>query len=146
MKRVLILCTGNSCRSQMAEFLWNDLGRGGWRAVSAGSNPAGYVHPLAVKAMGELDIDLADAESKRLDRFVAEPFDLVVTVCDNAKESCPVFPAATRTLHWPFRDPAHATGTDDERMAVFRAVRDEIRDRIARFLKTNEAAARGSRE
>ncbi len=138
MKRVLILCTGNSCRSQMAEYLWNDLGRGQWQAVSAGSNPAGYVHPLAVTAMQELGINLAGAESKHLDRFVKEPFDLVVTVCDNARESCPVFLGATRTLHWPFRDPAHASGTDDEKMAVFRSVRDEIRKRIAAFLKTDE--------
>ncbi|MBA3314429.1 MAG: arsenate reductase ArsC [Planctomycetota bacterium] len=138
MKRVLILCTGNSCRSQMAECLWNDLSGGEWEAVSAGSNPAGYVHPLAVKAMGELGSDLSSAESKHLDRFVNEPFDLVVTVCDNARESCSVFPGATKTLHWPFRDPAHATGTDDEKMTVFRSVRDEIRDRIASFLDSGK--------
>lgn len=122
----------------MAEFLWNDLGRGEWQAVSAGSNPAGYVHPLAIRAMGELGLDLSAAESKRLDRFVSDPFDLVVTVCDNARESCPVFPGAKRTLHWPFRDPAHATGTEEERLTDFRGVRDEIRDRITRFLETGE--------
>src|SRR5688572_5772050 len=115
MKRGLILCTGNSCRSQMAEYLWNDLSRGEWEAVSAGSNPAGYVHPLAIEAMQELGISLAGAKSKHLDQFSKKPFDLVVTVCDNAKESCPVFPGAIKMLHWPFRDPAHATGTDEEK-------------------------------
>lgn len=138
MKRVLILCTGNSCRSQMAEYLWNDLGPREWEAVSAGSNPAGYVHPLAIGAMQELGISLAGAKSKHLEQFSKEPFDLVVTVCDNARESCPVFPGAKKTLHWPFRDPAHAIVSHDEKMAVFRAVRDEIRDRIATFLKTDE--------
>jgi arsenate reductase len=135
MKRALILCTGNSCRSQMAEALWNDLGKGEWQAVSAGSNPAGYVHPLAVRVLREIGLDLSAAESKHLGRFKDEPFDMVVTVCDNAKEACPVFPGATQVLHWPFLDPAHATGSDEERMVVFRNVRDQIRDRIARFLK-----------
>lgn len=134
MKRVLILCTGNSCRSQMAEYLWNALGSDEWQAASAGSNPAGYVHPLAVRAMQELGIDLSAAESKHLDRFVNEPFDLVVTVCDNAREACPVFPGSGQALHWPFRDPAHAVGTDDEKMKLFREVRDEIRDKISVWL------------
>lgn len=133
-KRVLILCTGNSCRSQMAEALWNELGEGQWRAWSAGSNPAGYVHPLAVKVMAEQDIDLSKHESKSLQQFVDEPFDLVVTVCGNAREACPAFPAATQMLHWPFDDPAHATGTEDERLAEFRQVRDQIRDRISGYL------------
>jgi arsenate reductase (thioredoxin) len=135
VKRVLILCTGNSCRSQMAEYLWNALAPGEWGASSAGSNPAGYVHPLAVRAMREIGIELSDAESKHLDRFVNEPFDLVVTVCDNAREACPVFPGAGQTLHWPFRDPAHAVGTDDEKMMLFREVRDEIRNRIRDWLE-----------
>ncbi len=118
----------------MAEYLWNALAPGEWRASSAGSNPAGYVHPLAVRAMRELGIDLSEAESKHLDRFVNEPFDLVVTVCDNAREACPVFPGAGQSLHWPFRDPAHAVGTDDEKMMLFREVRDEIRDQIRNWL------------
>ena len=136
MPSVLILCTGNSCRSQMAEALWHSLGHGEWRTASAGSKPAGYVHPLAVRVMHELGIDLTGHVSKSLDRFVNEPFDLVVTVCDNAREACPVFPGAGQTLHWPFDDPAHATGTDDEKLAEFRRVRDEIRARIAQFLET----------
>lgn len=118
----------------MAEALWNDLGEGQWRAWSAGSDPAGYVHPLAVKAMGELGIDLSEHESKSLQGFVDEPFDLVVTVCGNAREACPAFPAATQMLHWPFDDPAHARGTEDERLAEFRHVRDQIRERISSYL------------
>ncbi|MBI1314418.1 arsenate reductase ArsC [bacterium] len=135
MKRVLILCTGNSCRSQMAEALWESLGKGEWEAESAGSKPSGYVHPLAIRAMQELDIDISTNTSKSLDQFRNEPFDLVVTVCDNAQESCPVFPGAKQTLHWPFDDPADATGTEDEQMAFFRRVRDEIRHRIERYLQ-----------
>ena len=138
MKRVLILCTGNSCRSQMAEYLWNDLARGEWQAVSAGSKPAGYVHPLAIKVMQELGHDLSTAESEHLDRYANEPFDLVVTVCDNARESCPVMPHVGQSFHWPFIDPAHATGNDDERLLVFRDVRDQIRDRIADYLRSGE--------
>jgi len=133
-KRVLILCTGNSCRSQMAESLWNSLGGGQWRADSAGSKPAGYVHPLAIEAMKELGQDLSTAQSKHVDRFVDEPIDLVVTVCDSAKESCPALPSAKETVHWPFFDPADATGTDEEKIAVFRDVRDQIKARIERFL------------
>ena len=134
MPSVLILCTGNSCRSQMAEALWQTLGQGTWRAASAGSRPAGYVHPLAVRVMHELGIDLSGHTSKSLDRFVNDDFDLVVTVCDNARDACPVFPGAKQTLHWPFDDPAHATGTHDERLAEFRRVRDEIRNRVRRYL------------
>lgn len=135
MKRVLILCTGNSCRSQMAEELWKTLGVSEWRAESAGSKPSGYVHPLAIQAMNELDIDLSTNTSKSLDEFAEQEFDLVITVCDNAKESCPVFPGATETLHWPFDDPADATGTDEEKMILFRRVRDEIKKKIQNYLK-----------
>ncbi len=135
MKKVLILCTGNSCRSQMAEALWESLGGGAWRAESAGSKPSGYVHPLAIRAMQEIDIDISANESKSLAQFEREDFDLVVTVCDNAQEACPVFPGAKETLHWPFDDPADATGSDEEQMPVFRRVRDEIREKIAAYLK-----------
>jgi arsenate reductase len=133
-KRVLILCTGNSCRSQMAEGFWNALGDGQWHAVSAGSNPAGYVHPLVIQAMSEAGIDLSDARSKHLDQFSDEEFDLVITVCDSAQEACPVFPVAKEMLHWPFEDPAHATGTEAEKSEVFKKVRDQIRNRIASYL------------
>lgn len=134
MQRVLILCTGNSCRSQMAEALWESAGSGHWQAESAGSRPSGYVHPLAVEAMRELDMDLSSHTSKSLDQFRGETFDVVVTVCDNAKESCPVFPGAVEVLHWPFDDPADATGTPEEQLRVFRRVRDEIKDRIQSWL------------
>lgn len=135
MKRVLILCTGNSCRSQMAEGLWNQLGRGEWKAVSAGSKPSGYVHPLAIKAMKSIGVDLADARSKNVHEFDGEPFDLVVTVCDNAKESCPHFPNAKQTLHWPFDDPAEFQGAESEVETRFARVRDQIASRIAGFLQ-----------
>jgi arsenate reductase len=135
MKKVLILCTGNSCRSQMAEGLWNKLGRGEWQAVSAGSNPAGYVHPLAIDVMHDVGVDLDGAVSKHLDQFQGELFDLVVTVCDNARESCPAFPAAVQTLHWPFEDPAHFAGSDGERRAGFARVRDEIAAKIGGYLE-----------
>lgn len=136
MKRVLILCTGNSCRSQMAEALWEQLGDGEWASESAGSKPSGYVHPLAIKAMEELGVDISSNESKSLDQFRDQNFDLVVTVCDNAKESCPVFPGATQTFHWPFDDPADATGTEEEQMLFFRRVRDEIKDKINSYLNS----------
>ncbi len=139
MKRVLVLCTGNSCRSQMAEELWEFLGQGEWEAESAGSKPSGYVHPLAIEAMRELDIDLSENTSKHLDQFTEQQFDLVVTVCDNAKESCPVFSGATQTLHWPFDDPADATGTEEEKMKTFRRVRDEIKTKIQAFLADESA-------
>jgi len=134
MKRVLILCTGNSCRSQMAEALWGDLAGETWEAVSAGSRPAGYVHRLAVRAMADIGLDIADNRSKSVNEFAEQPFDLVVTVCDSARETCPAFPSAKQTVHWPFEDPAHATGTEDEQLAMFHTVRDQIRRRIEQFL------------
>ena len=134
MKSVLVLCTGNSCRSQMAEALFPMLSNGEWSSESAGSKPSGYVHPLAIKAMAELDADLSKNESKSVDLFAGKEFDLVVTVCDNAREACPTFPGAKLTLHWPFDDPADATGSEEEQMVVFRRVRDEIRERISQYL------------
>ena len=139
MRRVLILCTGNSCRSQMAEALWESLGQGTWEADSAGSRPSGYVHPLAIRAMQELDIDIGSNTSKSLDDFRAQSFDLVVTVCDNARESCPVFSGAKQALHWPFDDPGDTTGPQEQKMAVFRQVRDEIRKRIQTYLQLESA-------
>ena len=113
-RQVLILCTGNSCRSQMAEVIWNDLGNGNWLAVSAGSRPSGYVHPLAIKALEEIQLPTDGLTSKSSDSFLETPFDLVVTVCDNAQQACPVWPSANRLLHWPFPDPADATGSEEE--------------------------------
>jgi len=133
-KRVLILCTGNSCRSQMAEALWRHLGGDRWEAFSAGSNPAGYVHPFAIRAMADIGVDITGQTSKHVGEFAEEAFDVVVTVCDGAKEACPTFPHARRMLHWPFEDPAHAAGSESEKLAVFQRVRNEIRTRIAEYL------------
>ncbi|QDT98880.1 arsenate reductase ArsC [Gimesia aquarii] len=135
MKNVLILCTGNSCRSQMAEALWRELGQGEWESYSAGSLPSGYVHPMAIEVMQELDQDLSQNRSKHVDEYLNETFDLVVTVCDSAKESCPTLAGAQRIEHWPFYDPADAEGSDTEKLTVFRDVRDQIREKIQDFLK-----------
>ena len=135
MKQVLFLCTGNSCRSQMAEGLVNHFLAGQWAAHSAGTRPAGYVHPLAIRAMVELGIDIAHNASKHTDEFREIPLDVVVTVCDSAAEDCPVWLGNGRKQHISFPDPAHATGTEEEQMAVFRQVRDDIREQIITFLE-----------
>ena len=130
MQRVLILCTGNSCRSQMAEgWVNHELGET-WEARSAGTKPAEGVHPLAVRAMVEVEVDISRGRPELVDVYLDQPWDLVVTVCDSARESCPVFPGPVETLHLSFPDPADARGSDDEILAVFRAVRDAIRDRL----------------
>ena len=133
-KKVLFLCTGNSCRSQMAEGLVNhDLSKK-WKAYSAGTRPSGYVHPMAIEAMAELGIDITRNKSKSADEFRKKKFDLVVTVCDNAAKDCPVWLGDSRVVHISFPDPAEATGTDEEKMEVFRSVRDDIRRRIVYYL------------
>jgi arsenate reductase len=129
-KRVLILCTGNSCRSQMAEAWVNHRLGGAWEARSAGTAPAAHVHPLAVRAMAEAGIDISEGRPEHVGAYLDQPWDLVVTVCDAARETCPLFPRPVEKLHVSFLDPAAAEGTDAERMAVFRRVRDEIRDRL----------------
>ena len=139
MKSVLILCTGNSCRSQMAEGLWNHLGDGEWRAHSAGSNPTGYVHDLAKVAMEKIGVDIDHARSKHLKEFVDRPLDLIVSVCDNAKDSCSALPHARETLHWPFDDPADAAGDDSQKLKYFERVRDEIAKSIKEFLTSRRS-------
>jgi arsenate reductase len=126
-KRALFLCTGNSCRSQMAEGLVNHYLGDEWQAYSAGTKPAGYVHPLAVQVMSELSIDISRQRSKPADEFRETEFDTVVTVCDDAAENCPVWLGQGRKTHLGFQDPAQATGSDEERLDIFRQVRDEIR-------------------
>ncbi len=126
---ILILCTGNSCRSQMAEAILRKAGGEAIRVESAGSKPSGYVHPLAVKAVEEIGLDLSEGRSKSLDEFLDQDVETVITVCGNADQACPVFPGQARRYHWPFDDPAHAEGTEEEQMEVFRRVRDEI-DRV----------------
>jgi arsenate reductase len=124
---VLILCTGNSCRSHLAEGILRRAAGDLIEVASAGSKPAGYVHPLAIRALGEIGIDIAAHTSKHLNEFTARPVETVITVCGNADQVCPVFPGQMNRHHWPFDDPAHATGSEEEKMAVFRRVRDEIR-------------------
>jgi arsenate reductase len=123
---ILILCTGNSCRSHLAEGLLREALGPQFRVASAGSKPAGYVHPLGIRAMAEIGIDISAHRSKHLDEFLTDEVETVITVCGNADQVCPVFPGQVNRHHWPFDDPAHATGTEEEQMAVFRRVRDEI--------------------
>ena len=127
--RVLFLCTHNSARSQMAEGLLRHLAGDRFEAHSAGTE-ATQVRPLAIRAMDEIGVNISGQESKTLERYLREPFDHVITVCDDANEACPFFPGAENRLHWSFEDPSQAAGTEDERMAVFRLVRDRIRDRV----------------
>jgi arsenate reductase len=129
-KRVLVLCTGNSCRSQMAEGWIDHLLGEQWETRSAGTAPAAQVHPLAVRAMAEAGVDISGGKPEHVGVYLDQPWDLVVTVCDSAKETCPVFPRPVEKIHVSFFDPAVAEGTDEEKMAVFRRVRDEIRDRL----------------
>ena len=123
---VLILCTGNSCRSHIAEGILRTAAGDTLRIASAGSKPAGYVHPLAIKALAEIGIDISAHRSKHLSEFLAEKVETVITVCGNADQVCPMFPGQVNRHHWGFDDPAHATGTEEEQFAVFRRVRDEI--------------------
>lgn len=137
-KRVLFLCTGNSSRSQMAEgFLRNMLGDR-FDAFSAGTKPADGVHPLAVKAMSEAGVDISRQRPKPIDAFSGQHFDRVITVCDSARDSCPFFPGEARQVHWSFDDPARAAGSEAEKLAVFRRVRDEIKRRISACLASPE--------
>lgn len=124
---VLILCTGNSCRSHMAEGILRAAAGDLLNVQSAGSKPAGYVHPLAIRALGEIGIDISGHHSKHMDEFLSQAVETVITVCGNADQACPMFPGQLHRHHWGFDDPAHASGSEEEQMAVFRRVRDEIR-------------------
>jgi arsenate reductase len=136
-ERALFLCTHNSARSQMAEGLLRHLAGDRYEVFSAGTE-ATHVRPLAVEVMRELGIDITRQESKTLDRYLDQPFDDVITVCDQANEACPVFLGAKRRLHWSFPDPSKATGTKEERLEVYRLVRDAIRERIQDELLTTK--------
>ena len=134
-KRVLILCTGNSCRSQMAEAFVKQL-RPDWEVYSAGTEPAPQVHPKTIQVMREVGIDLSGAKTKTVDQFLDMPFDYVITVCDHARETCPVFLGEVKhQLHIGFDDPAEAVGTEEEILAEFRRVRDEIRRAFQAFVE-----------
>jgi arsenate reductase len=131
--RVLFLCTHNSVRSQMAEGLLHAIAGDRFEAHSAGTE-ATHIRPLAVRAMDEIRVDITGQESKTLERYLEEPFDYVITVCDDANEACPFFPGARNRLHWSLEDPSRAERSEDERLAIFRRVRDEIRERIEQEL------------
>ncbi len=124
---VLILCTGNSCRSHLAEGILRVAGGDLLEVVSAGSSPAGYVHPLAIQVMKEIGIDISSHHSKHMNEFLKAPVETVITVCGNADQACPMYPGQFIRHHWGFEDTAHAIGTEEERLKVFRRVRDEIK-------------------
>jgi arsenate reductase (thioredoxin) len=133
--RVLFICTHNSARSQMAEGLLRHLAGDRYEVESAGTEET-FVRPLAIEAMRELGIDISTQTSKTIASLGERKFDIAITVCDNANESCPIFPGSPKRLHWSFDDPSSATGTDADRLAVFRRVRDEIRERIEMFVES----------
>ncbi|MEO5804003.1 MAG: arsenate reductase ArsC [Verrucomicrobiota bacterium] len=124
---VLILCTGNSCRSHLAEGILRAKAGDRLNVQSAGSKPAGFVHPLAIQVMAEIGIDISQHRSKHLDEFINQKIDTVITVCGDADQACPTFPGRVNRHHWGFFDPAKANGTDAEKLKIFRQVRDEIR-------------------
>jgi arsenate reductase len=132
--RVLILCTGNSARSQMAEGLLRHDAGNVYEVSSAGINPT-YVRPEAIAVMREVGIDISGHRSKSVEEFAGQDFDYVITVCDNAKESCPIFPAKTKRVHWSIEDPAAVQGSQGETLTTFRCVRDELRARLQAFAK-----------
>jgi arsenate reductase len=137
--RVLFLCTHNSARSQMAEGLLRFLGGQHFEVMSAGTEP-GQVHMLAIRAMDEIGIDITDARSIDVAQFVGQDFDYVITVCDRANESCPIFPGDPKRIHWSFPDPSTVEGSEEVRLAAFRTVRDELRQRLQTW--ANVAARR----
>jgi len=128
-KRVLFLCTGNSCRSQMAEGFLRHIAGDRFEVFSAGVKPT-QVNPLAIKVMAEAGIDISKHRSKSAMEFLGQQFDYIITVCDNAKQTCPVFPGKHEKIHWDLEDPAEAQGSEEERIVVFRKIRDEIRKKI----------------
>ncbi len=138
-KRVLILCTGNSARSQMAEGLLRHNGGAEYEVYSAGVAPS-LVRPEALAAMKAIGIDISNHRSKSVDEFLGQEFDYVITVCDNAKEQCPIFPGKTRRIHWSFDDPAAAPGDEATRLSVFARVRDEIREKLNAFIASQNEA------
>ena len=132
--RVLILCTGNSARSQMAEGLLRHDGGPDYEVLSAGTRPS-HVRPEAIQVMREIGIDISGHRSKSVGEFAGQQFDYVITVCDNAKESCPVFPTTTKRIHWSLEDPAAEVGSEEQRLAEFRRVRDQLRTHLGQFVQ-----------
>jgi arsenate reductase (thioredoxin) len=135
MQRALILCTGNSARSQMAEGLLRHLAGNQLEVFSAGTKPS-QLRPEAVTVMRELGIDISGQRSKSINEFAGQAFEYVITVCDDAKESCPVYPATTKRIHWSIEDPAAEMGSEEQRLAAFRCARNHLQERLQEFLKT----------
>ena len=133
-QRVLFLCTGNSARSQMAEGWLRELVGDRFEVFSAGTDPKESVHPLAVQVMAEVGVDIAQQRPESLQQYLGQPWDSIITVCDRANETCPIFPGDHERIHWSFEDPAAATGSELQRRAVFRRVRDEVLQRIRLFV------------
>jgi len=137
MKRILVLCTGNSARSQVGEGLFRQEGRGEYAVESAGTKPS-HVRPEAIAVMKELGIDISGHRSKSVTEFEGQSFDYVVTVCDNARDNCPLFPAGTERIHWSFEDPAAVVGNEEERLGAFRRIRDQIHARVKSFFESRQ--------
>lgn len=136
-RRVLVLCTGNSARSQMGEALFRHEGGNGYEVFSAGTKPS-QVRPEAITVMREIGIDISGHRSKSVDEFAGQTFDYIVTVCDNARDNCPAFPGSGQRIHWSLEDPASVEGSDERRLAAFRRIRDEIRDRVRVFFRDDD--------
>src|ERR1019366_3093796 len=140
-KRILVLSTGNSARSQMAEGLFRAEGGGSFEIFSAGTEP-GSVRPEAIAVMQEIGIDISGHRSKSVGEFSGQSIDYVVTVCDNARDTCPVFPAGSERIHWSFEDPAAVQSSEQERLTAFRRIRDQMHERVKAFFRDRVAAAR----
>jgi arsenate reductase (thioredoxin) len=140
--RVLFVCTGNSARSIMAETLLRHHGGADFEAFSAGTEPKG-VNPLTVRVLADAGLDIGDARSKSVDEFLGQSFDYVITVCDQARQACPVFPGSHQSLHWGYEDPAAAEGSDEERLRVFRSVFTQIDTRVTQFVAVARRARAG---
>ena len=138
MKRVLFICTGNSSRSQMAEALLREIGKDEFEVYSAGTHPGANVNPFAMEVLKEKGIDTEGLHPKKLDKFVGQKIDLVVTVCDKARQECPTFPGALSIAHWPLEDPSAFQGTYEETLFTFRTIRDEIERRIREYILTGK--------
>lgn len=139
-KRILVLCTGNSARSQMGEGLFRHEGGAGYDVFSAGTKPAS-VRPEAIAVMREAGIDISGHRSKSVDEFAGQSFDYVVTVCDNARDNCPAFPGGTQRVHWSLEDPAAVAGSETERLSAFRRIRDQIHERVKEFFRDQARSA-----
>lgn len=135
MLKVMFLCTGNSCRSQMAEGIANTIGKGKLKAYSAGLNPAGFVHPKAIEVMKEIGIDISNYTSKPIDEALLQEMDYIITLCGDANETCPMTPPHIKRVHWGLPDPAKAVGTEEEVLNLFRKVRDEIKEKVLQLIR-----------